>query len=40
MTGLAFPIPLEILLACERKPVDLLRCFLQDSRPNALLEEA
>ncbi|RME35289.1 MAG: 2-hydroxyacyl-CoA dehydratase, partial [Deltaproteobacteria bacterium] len=32
--------PLEILLACERKPVDLLRCFLQDSRPNALLEEA
>ncbi|RMF45570.1 MAG: 2-hydroxyacyl-CoA dehydratase, partial [Deltaproteobacteria bacterium] len=34
------PIPLEILLATGREPVDLMRLFLQDSEPRHLLEEA
>ncbi len=40
MTGLTAPIPLEILIAAGRQPVDLLQLFLQQPDPAAILEEA
>ncbi|TYO97141.1 2-hydroxyglutaryl-CoA dehydratase D-component [Geothermobacter ehrlichii] len=40
MTGLTAPIPLEILIAAERQPVDLLQLFLQETDPAGVLDEA
>jgi benzoyl-CoA reductase/2-hydroxyglutaryl-CoA dehydratase subunit BcrC/BadD/HgdB len=40
MIGLTATIPLEILIASNRKPHDLNRLFLSDSNPQELIEEA
>lgn len=40
MIGFTAPIPLEILIACGRQPVDLRQLFLSAEDPGALIEEA
>jgi len=40
MVGFTSSIPLEILLAAGREPLDMARCFLQADNPRELMEEA